>query len=37
MDMLYSPFKKVDEFDVFHRSLSTLHSKDPQYMNNVLA
>ena len=37
MDMLNSPFKQVDEFELFKRSLNTLHSRDPPYMNNVIS
>ncbi len=37
MDLLQAPFKKVDEFDIFKKVLHNLHSKDPQYMNNLIS
>jgi hypothetical protein len=36
MDMLQSPFKKTDEFAFFNRILSSLHSKNAQYINNLV-
>lgn len=37
MDLLQAPFKKMDEFNIFGQALKQIHSKEPQYMNNILA
>lgn len=37
MDMLNAPFKKADEFDLFNKQLRHLHSRDPNYVNNLVA
>ena len=36
MDLLNSPFKKMDEFALFSESLKGLYNKDPQYINNLV-
>lgn len=36
MDLIQSPFKKADEFEFFNKVLQTLHSKDAQYINNLV-
>lgn len=37
MDLLNAPFKKADEFAIFNQQLRTLHSRDPTYINNLVA
>jgi len=37
MDMISAPFKKQDEFAIFHQALLKLHEKDPAYVTNVIA
>lgn len=36
MDLLKTPLRKVDEFEIFHKVMQTLHNKDPQYINNLV-
>ena len=36
MDMIQTPFKKVDEFECFHKVMQSLNSKDPQYISNLV-
>lgn len=37
MDLLVAPFKKADEFAIFNQQLRNLHSRDPTYVNNLVA
>ena len=37
MDMISSPIKKCDEFGIFNTQLRHLHSRDPNYVNNLVA
>lgn len=37
MDLLQAPFKKIDEFNFFNKIMHTLHNKDAQYINNLVA
>ena len=37
MDMLNAPFKKADEFELFNKQLRNLHTRDPSYINNLVA
>jgi hypothetical protein len=36
MDMVQSPFKKLDEFELFKNTLNSLHSRDPVFINNIV-
>lgn len=36
MDMLQAPFKKIDEFQFFNKTLHNLHNKEPDYINNLV-